>query len=68
MRYGLRHSFASLYLSHQVPEITDITPSYGPQIGGTRITVSGPHLGAGMTRQIYLGEKMCTIQRYYNNV
>ncbi|XP_031424141.1 macrophage-stimulating protein receptor isoform X2 [Clupea harengus] len=66
-RYSIQGRAQIDGFSFVVPEITDITPSYGPQIGGTRITVSGPHLGAGMTRQIYLGEKMCTIQSVSTN-
>ncbi|KAL2090927.1 hypothetical protein ACEWY4_013190 [Coilia grayii] len=45
-----------------VPEITDVTPSYGPQVGGTMITVSGPHLDAGTTTKIILDGADCPIK------
>ncbi|XP_062402229.1 macrophage-stimulating protein receptor isoform X2 [Sardina pilchardus] len=48
--------------SFVVPKITDITPSHGPQIGGTLVSISGPHLDTGTTRQIYLGGKVCSIK------
>uniref|UniRef100_A0A3B4GCW9 Macrophage stimulating 1 receptor n=1 Tax=Pundamilia nyererei TaxID=303518 RepID=A0A3B4GCW9_9CICH len=38
----------------KVPNITEIQPNYGPRVGGTLITVSGPHLDAGKTRRVTL--------------
>ncbi|XP_028853368.1 macrophage-stimulating protein receptor isoform X2 [Denticeps clupeoides] len=49
--------------SFVTPEITTISPSYGPLIGGTLVTISGPNMDAGKTRKIMLGGEECTVQR-----
>ncbi|XP_024126276.1 macrophage-stimulating protein receptor [Oryzias melastigma] len=46
-----------------IPNITKIKPNYGPRIGGTLITVTGPHLDAGKTRKVTLNDVPCPIQR-----
>ncbi|XP_035242619.1 macrophage-stimulating protein receptor [Anguilla anguilla] len=45
-----------------VPEIVKIHPDYGPRDGGTLITMTGPHLNAGKTRGVTLGEATCLIK------
>ncbi|KAF3855839.1 hypothetical protein F7725_016562, partial [Dissostichus mawsoni] len=45
------------------PNITDIQPNYGPRVGGTLITVTGPHLDAGKTRRVTLNDVPCPIKR-----
>lgn len=47
----------------QIPNITEIQPNYGPRVGGTLITVTGPHLDAGKTRRVTLNEVPCPIKR-----
>ncbi|RXN03813.1 macrophage-stimulating receptor-like isoform X1 [Labeo rohita] len=51
-----------LYISYQTPEITDISPSLGPKIGGTLITLSGKHLDAGGIRTVHLGNRTCPVE------
>lgn len=53
-------------LSLQIPNITEIQPNYGPRIGGTLITVTGPHLDAGKTRKVTLNDVPCPIKRSGN--
>lgn len=53
-------------MSLQIPNITEIQPNYGPRIGGTLITVTGPHLDAGKTRKVTLNDVSCPIQRSGN--
>ncbi|KAJ8409375.1 hypothetical protein AAFF_G00235730 [Aldrovandia affinis] len=45
-----------------VPDILKIHPDYGPRVGGTLITLTGAHLGAGVTRGVTLGEATCLIK------
>lgn len=52
--------------SAQIPNITEIQPNYGPRIGGTLITVTGPHLDAGKTRKVTLNDVPCPIKRSAN--
>ena len=54
-------SLCSLY---QIPNITEIQPNYGPRIGGTLITVTGPHLDAGSSRKVTLNGEPCPIRRW----
>ncbi|XP_070965264.1 macrophage-stimulating protein receptor-like [Oncorhynchus clarkii lewisi] len=44
-----------------IPNITEIQPNYGPRVGGTLITVTGPHLDAGKTRRVTLNGEPCPI-------
>ncbi|KAG9353244.1 hypothetical protein JZ751_017820 [Albula glossodonta] len=48
--------------SFVVPGIVKIHPDYGPRAGGTLITMTGPHLGAGKTRGVTLDEATCPIK------
>uniref|UniRef100_A0A8C7R461 receptor protein-tyrosine kinase n=1 Tax=Oncorhynchus mykiss TaxID=8022 RepID=A0A8C7R461_ONCMY len=54
-------TFCSLW---QIPNITDIQPNYGPRVGGTLITVTGPHLDAGKNRRVTLNGDPCPITRW----
>ncbi|KAJ8370521.1 hypothetical protein SKAU_G00105490 [Synaphobranchus kaupii] len=44
------------------PNITEVTPDYGPITGGTLITVTGQHLNAGNSRRVTLDEDPCEIK------
>ncbi|KAM9408994.1 macrophage-stimulating protein receptor [Pholidichthys leucotaenia] len=46
-----------------VPNITEIQPNYGPLVGGTLITVTGPHLNAGKNRRVTLNDVSCHVKR-----
>lgn len=46
-----------------IPNITEIQPNYGPLVGGTLITITGPHLDAGRTRKVTLNDVHCPIKR-----
>ncbi|XP_040059681.1 macrophage-stimulating protein receptor isoform X3 [Gasterosteus aculeatus] len=46
-----------------IPNITEIQPNYGPRVGGTLITITGPHLDAGRTRKVTLNDMPCPIKR-----
>ncbi|XP_051568448.1 macrophage-stimulating protein receptor-like isoform X1 [Myxocyprinus asiaticus] len=53
--------------SFVIPEITDISPDYGPKIGGTLITLSGKHLDAGGSRTVKLGDRICPVESISSN-
>ncbi|KAB5583954.1 hypothetical protein PHYPO_G00101820 [Pangasianodon hypophthalmus] len=53
--------------SFVTPVVTDISPTFGPKIGGTRITLSGKHLDAGQTRTVRMGKKSCPVESMFNN-
>uniref|UniRef100_A0A3B4GCR8 Sema domain-containing protein n=1 Tax=Pundamilia nyererei TaxID=303518 RepID=A0A3B4GCR8_9CICH len=44
--------------------ITEIKPDYGPLFGGTVVTLTGRYLNTGVTRNVKIGDKNCTIQNY----
>ncbi|XP_044136230.1 hepatocyte growth factor receptor isoform X1 [Bufo gargarizans] len=44
------------------PVIESITPSYGPQSGGTLLTLKGHYLNSGQDRNVYIGNEICTIR------
>ncbi|XP_075713237.1 hepatocyte growth factor receptor isoform X2 [Rhinoderma darwinii] len=44
------------------PMIESITPSYGPQSGGTLLTLKGHDLNSGQDRNVYIGNEICTIR------
>uniref|UniRef100_A0A8C6UWD8 Sema domain-containing protein n=1 Tax=Neogobius melanostomus TaxID=47308 RepID=A0A8C6UWD8_9GOBI len=46
----------SCVVFQQIPNITEIQPNYGPLVGGTLITITGPHLDAGRTRKVTLND------------
>ncbi|XP_046881044.1 macrophage-stimulating protein receptor [Hypomesus transpacificus] len=41
------------------PTIIDLKPDYGPQLGGTLVTVSGHHLNAGNIQTVMIGGRKC---------
>ncbi|KAM9324362.1 macrophage-stimulating protein receptor [Gastrophryne carolinensis] len=43
------------------PVITSVSPSFGPEAGGTRVTLKGKDIMAGEIRQVYIGDSECTI-------
>ncbi|CAL8355745.1 unnamed protein product [Gadus morhua 'NCC'] len=45
-----------------IPNVTHIQPNYGPRVGGTLITITGPHLDAGKTRRVTLNDQPCPIK------
>ncbi|XP_062328311.1 macrophage-stimulating protein receptor [Osmerus eperlanus] len=47
-----------------IPNITEIQPNYGPRVGGTLITVTGPHLDAGSSRKVTLNGEPCPIRSF----
>ncbi|XP_053539574.1 macrophage-stimulating protein receptor isoform X2 [Ictalurus punctatus] len=53
--------------SFVTPVVTDISPNFGPKIGGTRITLLGKHLDAGQTRTVFMGDKSCPVESSSNN-
>ncbi|KAM3925183.1 hepatocyte growth factor receptor [Leptodactylus fuscus] len=44
------------------PVIESITPTYGPQSGGTLLTLKGRYLNSGQERNVYIGNEVCTIR------
>jgi hypothetical protein len=54
---------SNVYNSIQEPSITEIMPDYGPQVGGTLVTLTGPHLNAGMIKTVSIGDQDCPIKR-----
>uniref|UniRef100_I3KWR0 Hepatocyte growth factor receptor n=1 Tax=Oreochromis niloticus TaxID=8128 RepID=I3KWR0_ORENI len=55
-RYSIEGKAEMPGFTFVVPNITEIQPNYGPRVGGTLITVSGPHLDAGKTRRVTLND------------
>ncbi|XP_060557395.1 plexin-D1-like [Ruditapes philippinarum] len=53
-------SNSDVIFSYQVPIVTDIVPHYGPEAGGTRMTIYGENLGIGNRNvRVYLENKPC---------
>ncbi|XP_078465914.1 hepatocyte growth factor receptor-like isoform X2 [Lampetra planeri] len=44
-----------------VPEVTKISPAFGPLSGMTLLTLEGKHLSAGSDRQVLVGGKPCLV-------
>uniref|UniRef100_A0A4W5PNI1 Macrophage-stimulating protein receptor n=1 Tax=Hucho hucho TaxID=62062 RepID=A0A4W5PNI1_9TELE len=61
-RYSIEGQAQMIGFTFVEPSITEITPDYGPQIGGTLVTVTGPHLNAGMIKTVSIGEQDCPIK------
>uniref|UniRef100_A0A672YXR2 Macrophage-stimulating protein receptor n=1 Tax=Sphaeramia orbicularis TaxID=375764 RepID=A0A672YXR2_9TELE len=49
-------------LSFVVPNITEITPDFGPVFGGTLVTLTGNYLNSGIQRDVLIDGKKCVIQ------
>lgn len=47
----------------QVPSMLALTPSRGPESGGTKVTIVGENLGAGSTVTVYFGNQTCELYR-----
>ncbi|KAH1170566.1 plexin-A2 isoform X1 [Mauremys mutica] len=41
------------------PEVSSLSPSRGPESGGTMVTISGHYLGAGSSVSVFLGNQTC---------
>ncbi|XP_004707824.1 hepatocyte growth factor receptor [Echinops telfairi] len=54
--------------SYVDPEITSISPSYGPKAGGTLVTLTGKYLNSGNSRHISIGGKTCTLKSVSDSV
>ncbi|KAK2862548.1 hypothetical protein Q5P01_002081 [Channa striata] len=62
-RYSIDGKAQALGFTFVIPNITEIQPNYGPRVGGTLITVTGPYLDAGKTRRVTLNDVPCPIKR-----
>lgn len=50
----------SLYFSvPQTPTVTALSPSRGPESGGTKVTIMGENLGAGSSVNVQFGNQTC---------
>uniref|UniRef100_A0A8D3C4P2 receptor protein-tyrosine kinase n=1 Tax=Scophthalmus maximus TaxID=52904 RepID=A0A8D3C4P2_SCOMX len=65
-RYSIDGKAETPGFTFVIPNITEIQPNYGPRVGGTLITVTGPHLDAGKTRRVTLNDVPCPIKRSGN--
>ncbi|KAK6318859.1 hypothetical protein J4Q44_G00100700 [Coregonus suidteri] len=61
-RYSIQGHAQMIGFTFVEPSITEITPDYGPQIGGTLVTVTGPHLNAGMIKTVSIGDQDCPVK------
>uniref|UniRef100_A0A8B9BVH8 Plexin-A2 n=1 Tax=Anser brachyrhynchus TaxID=132585 RepID=A0A8B9BVH8_9AVES len=48
--------------SFVTPAVSFLTPSRGPESGGTLVTIAGHHLGAGSRVSVLLGNQSCAFQ------
>lgn len=46
----------------QTPTVSFLSPSRGPESGGTLVTITGHHLGAGSRVSVLLGNQSCAFQ------
>uniref|UniRef100_A0A3P8SVI1 Macrophage-stimulating protein receptor n=1 Tax=Amphiprion percula TaxID=161767 RepID=A0A3P8SVI1_AMPPE len=61
-RYSIDGTAQMSGFSFVEPTITEINPGYGPMFGGTTVTLTGKYLNSGKQRDVYFGEKKCSIQ------
>uniref|UniRef100_A0A7N8XWS6 Plexin-A2-like n=1 Tax=Mastacembelus armatus TaxID=205130 RepID=A0A7N8XWS6_9TELE len=61
-RPELRAQSSQLY-SFVIPLMLALTPSRGPESGGTKVTIVGENLGAGSTVNVYFGNQTCELYR-----
>lgn len=54
--------------SYVDPVITSISPRYGPQDGGTLLTLTGKYLNSGNSRHISIGGKTCTLKSVSDSI
>ncbi|XP_059805912.1 plexin-A2-like isoform X2 [Hypanus sabinus] len=45
------------------PSLQDLSPSRGPESGGTMVTITGKHLGAGSSVNVMFGNQTCEFYR-----
>lgn len=55
------HNAYLLCQTTQAPALRGVVPSYGPQSGGTNITIQGTDIGTGSSHEAYVGDEECTI-------
>lgn len=46
-------------VARQTPTITGLSPSRGPESGGTKVTIMGENLGAGSAVNVQFGNQTC---------
>ncbi|XP_075996998.1 macrophage-stimulating protein receptor-like isoform X2 [Genypterus blacodes] len=61
-RYSIEGKAQMSGFSFVTPSITEISPEFGPQFGGTLVTLTGSFLNSGMRRNVIMGGKECLIQ------
>ncbi|XP_005996741.1 hepatocyte growth factor receptor [Latimeria chalumnae] len=54
--------------SYKNPEVTSISPAYGPKSGGTILTLTGKYLDIGNLREVSVGRKVCILKRLSDTV
>ena len=47
-----------------MPSVSSVSPSIGPQSGGTRLTISGRHLDVGSSLTVLVGRQPCRVVRW----
>ena len=50
---------SSSFVSLQTPSVTGLSPSRGPESGGTKVTIIGDNLGAGSSVNVQFGNQTC---------
>ncbi|KAJ8366432.1 hypothetical protein AAFF_G00355630 [Aldrovandia affinis] len=58
-RYSIDGTARMQGFTFVAPDIMEVTPNYGPKIGGTPITVMGHHLDSGNNWRVTLDEEPC---------
>ncbi|KAK6321728.1 hypothetical protein J4Q44_G00087040 [Coregonus suidteri] len=61
-RYSIQGQALITGFTFVEPNITEIMPDYGPQVGGTLVTLTGPHLNTGMIKTVTIGDQDCPIK------
>uniref|UniRef100_A0A4W5KI84 Macrophage-stimulating protein receptor n=1 Tax=Hucho hucho TaxID=62062 RepID=A0A4W5KI84_9TELE len=61
-RYSIQGQAQITGFTFVEPSITEIMPDYGPQAGGTLVTLTGPHLNTGMIKTVTIGDQDCPIK------
>jgi len=47
-----------------MPSVTGLSPSRGPESGGTKVTIMGENLGAGSSVTVLFGNQTCEFYEY----
>ncbi|XP_019957234.2 macrophage-stimulating protein receptor-like isoform X1 [Paralichthys olivaceus] len=61
-RYSIEGTAEWPGLSFVEPSIIEINPEYGPEFGGTVVTLTGRYLNSGTQRDVFLDNNKCHIQ------